>query len=184
MLFFFYNEDKPNTLKFNAVAEISKDGLVSVYVKKTYISFQERTPKPLRFLGISSQGLSYADIDINNGKGNQKAIRPMIAICYESIYAKGLINQMGKGLEQINFMFSNEYFMNNSTGLNQNFKIAQLKSIELRKPIARTSNLGISSFINAQGRVLYKNESILFLMLYISLQLIVIEHYILYMGII
>ncbi|MCA4893937.1 MAG: apolipoprotein N-acyltransferase [Cytophagales bacterium] len=146
-------ESNPNESiikKFNALAEIDSSGLRSLYFKNKYIPFQEVIPKGFEFLGFTSANYSLAknsSIDFENQNNN---FLPILAICYESIYGEYLSLQSTKKPSAI-FMFSNEGFLNQSKGKDQYFSFIRLRAIELRKEIARTSNLGYAAIIDQNG---------------------------------
>lgn len=138
--------------KYNAIVEINYEGLKSIYVKNKYIPFQERTPYGFGFLNIYSEEYSKANTPTQQFYNKQLNFNPILAICYESIYGYYLNSQV-KPTPSAIFMFSNEAFLNNSVGVEQYFNISKLRAIELRKDIARSSNMGYSAIIDSKGAI-------------------------------
>ncbi len=136
--------------KYNSIIEVGTSGLKSIYVKNKYIPFQEITPYGFKFLNINSENYSRATTSKNQFYNSTLNFNPILAICYESIYGYYLSSQV-KPIPSAIYMFSNEAFLNNSVGVEQYFNISKLRAIELRKDIARSSNMGCSAIIDSKG---------------------------------
>ena len=76
-------------------------------------------------------------------------------ICYEIIYS-GKINKSKKNYDFI-LNISEDGWFGNSIGPYQHFSHSIFRSIEEGKPLIRSSNNGISAFINPKGQVIDKN---------------------------
>ncbi len=76
-------------------------------------------------------------------------------ICYEVIYS-GKINTSKKNYDFI-LNISEDGWFGNTIGLNQHFSHSIFRSIEEGKPLIRSSNNGISAFVNSKGQVINKN---------------------------
>lgn len=81
---------------------------------------------------------------------NQK-IAPII--CYESIYGEFVSGFVKNGAEFLGIL-TNDAWWGNTQGHQQLLSYTRLRAIETRKSIARSSNTGISAFINQKGDVL------------------------------
>ncbi|MCF6352385.1 MAG: apolipoprotein N-acyltransferase [Cyclobacteriaceae bacterium] len=147
-----YQKNTNTKFKYNALIEIDYQGLKNVYVKNKYIPFQERTPYGFGFLNISSEEYSRANTPTQKFYNKQLNFNPILAICYESIYGYYLNSQV-KPTPSAIFMFSSEAFLNNSVGVEQYFNISKLRAIELRREIARSSNMGYSAIIDSKGSI-------------------------------
>ena len=75
-------------------------------------------------------------------------------ICYEIIYS-GKINKSEKNYDFI-LNISEDGWFGNSIGPYQHFSHSIFRSIEEGKPVIRSSNNGISAFINPKGQVIDK----------------------------
>ncbi len=76
-------------------------------------------------------------------------------ICYEVIYS-GKINTSKKNYDFI-LNISEDGWFGNSIGPYQHFSHSVFRSIEEGKPLIRSSNNGISAFVNSKGQVLDEN---------------------------
>ena len=81
----------------------------------------------------------------------------MTLICYESAYGEYTSSFIYAGAKAI-FIILNEGWYQHSIGARQFLNLAKLRAIETRKYIARSSNFGISSFINLKGDVVAKSD--------------------------
>ena len=78
----------------------------------------------------------------------------MPLICYEIIYS-GNINKSKKNYDFI-LNISEDGWFGNSIGPYQHYSHSIFRSIEEGKPVIRSSNNGISAFINSKGQVIDK----------------------------
>jgi len=78
-------------------------------------------------------------------------------ICYESIYGSFVGQYVQKGAE-IFFIVTNDGWWDNTPGHIQHLLLGALRTIEHRRPIARSANTGISCFINERGDILQPTE--------------------------
>ncbi len=76
-------------------------------------------------------------------------------ICYEIIYS-GKINTNKKNYDFI-LNISEDGWFGNTIGPNQHFSHSIFRSIEEGKPLIRSSNNGISAFVNPKGQVIDSN---------------------------
>ena len=75
-------------------------------------------------------------------------------ICYEIIYS-GKINKNKKNYDFI-LNISEDGWFGNSIGPYQHYSHSIFRSIEEGKPVIRSSNNGISAFINSKGQAIDK----------------------------
>lgn len=83
-------------------------------------------------------------------KNKKVAIAPLI--CYESIYGDYCTDYVRKGANTL-FIMTNDGWWDDSPGYLQHLKFATLRAIELRRPIARSANTGVSAFIDIVGNI-------------------------------
>lgn len=142
----------------SAVQFCSDHQEVSVYLKSKLVPGVESFPyrnflpflKPvIDDLGGSVYGLG-KQLNRTVFQQNQLKIAPVI--CYESIYGNYIGDYVRNGAQAI-FIMTNDGWWDNTPGYIQHLKIGALRSIEFRRPIARSANTGISCFINARGDI-------------------------------
>jgi apolipoprotein N-acyltransferase len=91
------------------------------------------------------------------GKGSQREPLPYgsnarigMIICIESIYpevSRDLVNHGANVLSVI----TNDAWYNGTWGPDQHFNIARMRAIEMRRPVVRCANSGVSGFIEPDG---------------------------------
>ena len=150
---------------YNSLVVVDKNlNVINLYYKNKLVPFGEFLPfeKYLSLLGFRSITQGYQSfskskirdvIDINNKFFNLSFL-PLI--CYEIIYS-------GKLYKNPNFNFivniSEDGWFGSSVGPHQHFVHSIFRSIEEGKSIIRSSNNGISAYIDPNGRVIKKIES-------------------------
>ncbi len=75
------------------------------------------------------------------------------SICYESIYGSFMSNYARNGAKAIGII-TNDAWWGDTPGYKQHMNYARLRAIELRKPIIRSANTGISCFIDQKGEII------------------------------
>ena len=79
------------------------------------------------------------------------------AICYESVYGAYVGEYVKLGADVI-FVVTNDGWWDRTPGHRQHLKLATLRAIEHRRPVARSANTGISCFINQRGDILQPTQ--------------------------
>ncbi len=87
--------------------------------------------------------------------GNQ--IKSSYLICYESLFG-GFVREFSKKGAQVLFIGLNESWYKNLQGAKQFLYISSIRAIENRRSIARSSNDGVSAFINQKGDIISSIE--------------------------
>ena len=129
------------------------------YYKNKLVPFGEFLPfeKTLSNFGLKKITQGYqsfsADITRDPIKLNNYNFIPLI--CYEVIYS-GQINKSKKYYDFI-LNISEDGWFGNSLGPYQHFSHSVFRSIEEGKPLIRSSNNGISAFVNPKGQVINNN---------------------------
>ena len=133
--------------------------ILDKYYKNQLVPFGEYLPfeKILANLGLKKITQGYqsfsADTQRDLIKLNDYNFIPLI--CYEIIYS-GKINKTKKNYDFI-LNISEDGWFGNSIGPYQHFSHSVFRSIEEGKPLIRSSNNGISAFLNSKGQVNDKN---------------------------
>ena len=85
-------------------------------------------------------------------------------ICYESMYGEYMTEYVRNGAQLITII-TNDGWWGNSPGHKQLLSYSKLRSIELRRSIARSANTGISAIINEKGDIIksieYENNGVI-----------------------
>ena len=132
--------------------------VVQKYYKNKLVPFGEFLPfeNVLNNLGFKKITQGYQSFSRDNRrdliKFNNYSFIPLI--CYEIIYS-GQINNSKKNYDFI-LNISEDGWFGNSIGPYQHYSHSIFRSIEEGKPVIRSSNNGISAFINPKGQVIGK----------------------------
>jgi apolipoprotein N-acyltransferase len=158
------NENEEKKI-YNSLAVVNHNlELINVYHKNNLVPFGEFLPfeNYLNKLGLRSITYGYQSFS----KGQQRKIIKLKndifnlnflpLICYEIIYSGKLSKNSNYGFI-INI--SEDGWFGNSIGLDQHFSHSIFRAIEEGKNIIRSTNNGISAYINSNGKVISKLES-------------------------
>lgn len=74
------------------------------------------------------------------------------ALCYESIFPELMTSLHDEHTNGI-IMISNDSWYGDTRGPQEHLAIAQMRSLEMQKPMIRVTNSGITAYINAKGEV-------------------------------
>ena len=150
---------KPNTDQlFNALIALDPNHPYSIdntprYLKHHLVPFGEYIPLPfikniidIPFSDLSAGNYTQAPIDIKGAKFSN-------AICYEIIFDHQVQHNIKQGSDFI-LTVSNDAWFGTSIGPWQHFQMARMRALELGKPVIRSTNTGITAFIDAHGKVI------------------------------
>lgn len=131
-----------------------------VYHKRHLVPFGEYYP----FRELLSFMKSYIKIpmsDMSAGPKQQPLMQVKgnylgVSICYEDVFSRDI----NLDLPQANILVntSNDAWFGDSLAPHQHLEIAQMRSLEVERPMIRSSNTGRSAFIDYKGRVLHATE--------------------------
>jgi apolipoprotein N-acyltransferase len=147
---------------YDVVLRSHYNGLVALgtatgeYRKQHLVPFGEYIPLKSLFapvvdllrLRISDMAAGSADQEIIN----IGPVRIAPAICYEIAYAE-LVSKMAANANII-LTLSNDTWFGASIGPDQHFQIARMRALENAKPVIRSTNNGITGFIDHSGKVM------------------------------
>jgi apolipoprotein N-acyltransferase len=148
---------------FNSALQIDTSGTVGVYHKSKLVIGVEMLPYPkyLKILGKFAIQLGGS----SGGLGTQKErtvfasadnkFRVGVIICYESIFGEYCTDYVRNGANLL-FIITNDGWWRNTPGHRQHLNYARLRAIEMRRPIARSANTGISAIISERGEILHR----------------------------
>ncbi len=144
---------------YNSLLVMNNDlNVVQKYYKNKLVPFGEFLPfeNVLSNLGFKKITQGYQSFSKDNRRDliryNDYSFIPLI--CYEIIYS-GQINNNKKNYDFI-LNISEDGWFGNSIGPYQHYSHSIFRSIEEGKPVIRSSNNGISAFINPKGQVIDK----------------------------
>ena len=150
-----YNKNKV----YNSLVALNNElDVLQIYYKNKLVPFGEFLPfeNILSNLGLKKITQGYQSFSSDNQRVPIKInnLNFMPLICYEIIYS-GKINKSKKNYDII-LNLSEDGWFGNSIGPYQHYSHSIFRSIEEGKPVIRSSNNGISAFINQKGQVIEK----------------------------
>jgi len=144
---------------YNSLLVMNNDlNILQKYYKNKLVPFGEFLPfeNVLSNLGFKKITQGYQSFSADNRRDiirfNNYSFMPLI--CYEIIYS-GQINYNEKNYDFI-LNISEDGWFGKSIGPYQHYSHSIFRSIEEGKPVIRSSNNGISAFINSKGQVIEK----------------------------
>ncbi len=157
-IIFGININEKNKI-YNSLLVVNNNlDVLQKYYKNKLVPFGEFLPleNVLSNLGFKKITQGYQSFSADNQRDlitlNNYSFIPLI--CYEIIYS----GQINKSEENYDFILniSEDGWFGNSIGPYQHYSHSIFRSIEEGKPIIRSSNNGISAFINPKGQVIEK----------------------------
>lgn len=149
---------------FNSALLFENPDEVKYYHKSILVSGVEKMPfqKYLFFLRNYLLQLGGAGGSLTEGKPsvmilNRDSVKIGTIICFESAFGKHVGEIIKKGANLL-VVITNDGWWKESAGVWQHFGYSRIRAIETRRDIARSSNTGISGFINQKGDVEVKTE--------------------------
>lgn len=150
---------KPNTDQlFNSLIALTPDQPYSIesaprYLKHHLVPFGEYIP-----LSFIKEILDIPFSDMTPGSAKQlplaiKGAKFTNAICYEIIFDRQVQNSIQNDSDFI-LTVSNDAWFGTSIGPWQHFQMARMRALELGKPVIRSTNTGVTAFIDAYGKVI------------------------------
>jgi apolipoprotein N-acyltransferase len=142
---------------FNSAVLVDKSGReIAQYDKIYLLPFGEAVPAPLQsvvpaFVGSFSYGKNYSLVPLGD-------VRAGIMICFESHFGELSRRYVEQGADVIIEM-TNDGYLGPTPVLRQHLANAVFRAVETKRPVLRTTNVGITAYINERGDVIDPAES-------------------------
>ncbi|MFC2150883.1 apolipoprotein N-acyltransferase, partial [Bacteroidota bacterium] len=148
---------------YNFAMQIDTSLNIPIHTKQKLVPFEERTPYPSLFNGLQDKVGSLGDFSFALKEKDEiflsfDSTSVLTLICYESLFS-GYTAKKVKNKSNIIFVILNEGWYGSTFGSKQFLYISAVRAIENRRSIARSSNYGISGFIDQKGEIIKSYSS-------------------------
>ncbi len=153
---FQFTSERGEREVFNSVAMLKGNQPIAFYQKRHLVPFGEYFPVP-QFVRDWMAGISLNMADISAGPDVQplletaSGIKVATAICYEDAYGAEQLYAFPEASLIVNV--SNDGWFGDSVAPHQHLQIARMRSLEVGRPTVRSTNNGISAFIDEDGDI-------------------------------
>ena len=150
--------DSENNHYYNSVVMLGSER--EFYHKRHLVLFGEYYP--MRWLLDLFSGLiSIPYSDLTPGPVDQPLMRVNgstlgVSICFEDVFSREVLRAFPEANLLVNV--SNDAWFGNSTAPHQHMQIAQMRALETERVMIRSTNTGVSAFIDHKGRVIKQSE--------------------------
>ena len=152
-----YNEAKSEKF-YNSMLLLGENQ--GVYHKRHLVPFGEYYP--YRFiLEYLRRWIRIPYSDLNEGAQQQsllsvKGLKLGVSICYEDVFSRDILQDLPEANILVNS--SNDAWFGDSLAPPQHLQISQMRALETARPLIRSTNTGISAFIDFQGNISSQTE--------------------------
>ncbi len=150
--------DSDNNRFYNSMLLLGEQQ--GLYHKRHLVVFGEYYP--LRWLlDFLRSWINIPYSDLTPGPDEQdlmsvKGIKLGLSICFENVFSRDIIRDIPESNILVNS--SNDAWFGDSLAPHQHLQMAQMRAIETGRPMVRSTNTGISAFIDAHGRIEQRSE--------------------------
>jgi len=150
--------DEANQKFYNSVILLGEKR--SFYHKRHLVMFGEYYP--MRWLlDLLRNVINIPYSDLSAGPQQQEMMRVGdlllgLSICFEDVFSRDIMLSLPQANILVNL--SNDAWFGNSTAPHQHMQIAQMRSLETERVMIRSTNTGVSTFIDHKGRVTAQTE--------------------------
>jgi apolipoprotein N-acyltransferase len=150
------DDDRGEPRVYNSVLLVGS-GERQAYRKRHLVPFGEYFPVPDSVRAwMKMQNLPHSDLTPGNAKQPllvaNNGVKMATAICYEDAYGNEQLYAFPDAGLIINV--SNDAWFGDSIAPHQHLEIARMRALEVERPVIRSTNTGISAFIDARGRLI------------------------------
>ena len=85
-----------------------------------------------------------------------KGVKLGVSICFENVFSRSILLDIPEANILVNA--SNDAWFGDSLAPHQHLQIAQMRAIETGRPMVRSTNTGISAFIDSRGKIIQRSE--------------------------
>ena len=144
----------------NSAIVMDASGRYDIYHKSKLVVGVESTPYPKLFVpldnllgNVMGRLVGQGSADVLNYSPDDNSFVPFgCAVCYESVYGEFCTDYVRKGAKFMT-VITNDAWWGDTPGYKQHLAYSALRSIDLRRDLARCGNTGISAFINSRGDI-------------------------------
>jgi apolipoprotein N-acyltransferase len=131
-----------------------------VYHKRHLVMFGEYYPLR-RLLDFMRNFINIPYSDLTSGSPDQPLMsvnqtRLGVSICFEDVFSRDIMLAMPEANLLVNA--SNDAWFGDSLAPHQHLQIAQMRALETGRPMVRSTNTGVSAFIDYRGRIIESTE--------------------------
>jgi len=150
--------DTANKRFYNSMVLLGENR--AVYHKRHLVVFGEYFP--LRWLLDSiSDWINIPYSDLTPGPDEQalmsvKGVKLGLSICFENVFSRSILRDIPEARILINA--SNDAWFGDSLAPHQHLQMAQMRANETGRPMVRSTNTGISAFIDSRGKITQRGE--------------------------
>ena len=150
--------EKDGSAFYNSVVLLNEDR--TFYHKRHLVMFGEYYPMRWLLKFFSSLILiPYSDLTPGPDLQSQMRVRDLsfgISICFEDVFSRDVFLDLPQAHILVNV--SNDAWFGDSTAPHQHLQIAQMRSLEAERPMLRSTNTGVSGFIDHKGRIFGRSD--------------------------
>jgi apolipoprotein N-acyltransferase len=154
-----------NNIYYNSMLLLGNNQ--GVYHKRHLVVFGEYMP--LRWLlDFMNRYINIPYSDLQPGAPDQvpmsvNGVVLGVSICFEDVFSREILIALPKASMLVNA--SNDAWFGDSLAPHQHLEIAQMRALEFGRPMLRSTNTGVSAFIDHRGRIIdrtgqFKTQSI------------------------
>jgi apolipoprotein N-acyltransferase len=154
-----YTGSSGNYIYHNSAYQIHDGKIINIYNKIHLLPFGEYFPLGfidvlrLRYSAPRQYSAGTENVVFNDPAGRFGAL-----ICFEVLFPELTRNLVKQGSDFI-INLSNDAWFGKTSEHSQHFSMAAFRAIECRRPLIRSSNTGISGFIDATGKIIRRIEA-------------------------
>jgi len=150
--------DEANKRFYNSMVLLGENR--AAYHKRHLVMFGEYYPMR-GLLDFLRNWINIPYSDLTLGPDDQplmsvKGVKLGVSICFENVFSRSILKDIPDANILVNA--SNDAWFGDSLAPHQHLQIAQMRAIETGRPMVRSTNTGISAFIDFRGKVIQRSE--------------------------